>query len=232
LKPFPSILVLCLCGFLTQCEKQVAPKIDPPASDIPIITVRPGDKWHYQVRTRIPAGVTAPGSAEVDVTHERIRHFIGKVVPAEGLPEVDCFEVTTPGSPVEREFVEIHEDRILMRGSLIMRPEATRPIWLEPAVPFIIAGMQAGENLPEVEAVGGSRTRTTKVMAREEITVAAGTFQTIRLLMTGVDGSVKLKRYIWFAPGHGLIREEKSRYLNGTLLLEERVELTELKRAN
>jgi hypothetical protein len=99
-------------------------------------------------------------------------------------------------------------------------------------VPFIIAGMRPGDKLPDLEAVGGSRTRATEVVAREEITVPAGTFQTIRLLMTGEDGRVKLKRFIWFAPGHGLIREEKTRHLDGILLLEETVELTILNKAD
>lgn len=224
-------LCVCLCGILTNCGKQAPAQKNTPSADTPILRVSKGDAWHYQVRTRIPAGVTAPGSAEVDVSYERVRRFIGKIIPAEGLPEVDCFEVTNPGSPVEREFVEIHDDRILMRGSLIMRPEATQPLWLEPAVPFIIAGLRPGDKLPDVEAVGGSRTRTTVVVAREEITVPPGTFRTIRLLMTGEDGRVKLRRTLWFAPGHGLIREESSRSLDGTLLREETSELTALKRA-
>jgi len=232
-KPYPRLaLCVCLCGFLTHCGKQTPEQRNTPAADIPLLPVGTGDAWHYQVRTRIPAGVTAPGSAEVDVSHERVRRFIGKIIPAEGLPEVDCFEVTNPGSPVEREFVEIHDDRILMRGSLIMRPEATQPLWLEPAVPFIIAGLRPGDKLPDVEAVGGSRTRATEVVAREEITVPAGTFQTIRLLMTGEDGRVELRRTLWFAPGHGLVREEKSRSLAGSLLLEETSELTTLQRAD
>jgi hypothetical protein len=99
-------------------------------------------------------------------------------------------------------------------------------------VPFIIAGLRPGDKLPDVEAVGGSRTRATEVVAREEITVPAGTFQTIRLLMTGEDGRVELRRTLWFAPGHGLVREEKSRSLAGSLLLEETSELTTLQRAD
>jgi hypothetical protein len=197
--------------------------------DIPLLPVGKGDVWIYEVHLRIPEGITSPGAAEVDQTHLRTRTYLGKIAPAEGLPEVDCFEVIVPASPAEREFVEIHDDRILMRGSMIMRPETTRPMWLDHPVPFVIAGMKAGTESPRIQA-GGGLSRKTQVIAREDVTVPAGKFAAIRLLMSGRDGDVELRRTIWFSPGTGIVREEKIRYRLGKVIFRETQELKEVRR--
>ncbi len=195
--------------------------------DTPILPVKKGDTWRYDVHLEIPADVTSPGAAEVDSSHQRVRSYLGKISPATGLPEVDCFEVIAPNSPAEREFVEITDDRILMRGSAIMRPETTKPMWLDRAVPFVIAGMKPGTQLPELEATGGGLSRKTQVVARENVTVPAGTFPAIRILMTGKDGEFELRRTTWFSPGIGIVREEKHRYLKDKLIFHETQQLIE-----
>lgn len=197
--------------------------------DIPILPVKPGDTWTYQTRLEIPEGVTSAGAAAVSTSHRRTRTYLGKVSAANGLPETDCFEVVIPGSPKEREFVEIHDDRVLMRGSMIMRPETTQPMWLATPVPFVIAGMRAGTAIPEFQAAEGGLTRKTQVIAREDITVPAGTYHCIQLLTTGNDGEIELRRNVWFAPGKGIVREEKTRYRRGQLLFRETQELLEFK---
>lgn len=201
--------------------------------DVPLLPVIQGDEWIYDVHLEIPEGVTSPGAAEVEGNHLRTRTYLGKVSAADGLPEVDCFEVVAPAAPVEREFVEIHDDRILMRGSLIMRPETTRPMWLDHPVPFVIAGMKTGTESPQIQAASGSLSRKTQVIAREDVTVPAGTFPSIRLLMSGSDGDLELRRTIWFAPGTGIVREEKTRYRFGKVIFRETQELkkTSVKRA-
>ncbi|MES2438842.1 MAG: hypothetical protein V4584_07240 [Verrucomicrobiota bacterium] len=219
---------------LTACDpgKKSAGEAPPPEptaatrSDIPILPAKKGDTWVYQVHLEIPADVTSPGAAEVEEKHQRTRTYLGKISPVQGLPEVDCFEVIAPAAPVEREFVEIHEDKVLMRGSMIMRPETTRPMWLDHPVPFVVAGMKPGTESPEVRTVGGGLSRKTQVVARESITVPAGTYPAIRLLMTGSDGDLELRRSIWFSPGTGIIREEKTRYRLGKLIFRETQELT------
>jgi hypothetical protein len=193
--------------------------------DVPLLPVAKGDVWIYNVHLEIPENVTSPGAAEVDQKFQRTRTYLGKVSPAEGLPEVDCFEVIAPASPAEREFVEIHDDRILMRGSMIMRPETTRPMWLDHPVPFVIAGMKAGSESPQIHATGGSLSRKTQVIAREEVAVPAGSFPSIRLLMSGSDGDLELSRTIWFSPGTGIVREEKTRYRLGRVIFRETQEL-------
>jgi hypothetical protein len=199
--------------------------------DIPILPVKPGDTWIYETRLEIPGNVTSAGAAAVDTTHRRTRTYLGKVAAANGLPETDCFEIVVPGSPREREFVEIKEDRVLMRGSLIMRPETTHPMWLETPVAFVIAGMKPGTAIPGFRSENGGLIRKTEVIAREDITVPAGTFHCIQLLTTGSDGEIELRRTVWFAPGKGIIREEKTRYRRDQLLFRETQELVEFKAA-
>ena len=193
--------------------------------DIPLLPVTKGDFWEYIVHLEIPAGVSSPTAAEVEESFKRTRNYLGKLSPANGLPEVDCFEVIVPGSPREREFVEIRDDSILMRGSMIMRSDTMQPLWYNHPVPFVVAGMKAGTESPDIAAPGGSMTRKTRVVARETVKVPAGEFPTIRLLMTGMDGELELRRTIWFAPGTGIVREEKTRYRDGKVIFRENQEL-------
>ncbi len=214
--------------FLTSCDPAKksgssgakSPIAQSSDSDIPILPVSKGDTWVYNVHLEIPADVTSPGAAEVEENHKRTRTYLGKISPVAGLPEVDCFEVIAPAAPAEREFVEIRDDRVLMRGSMLMRPETTRPMWLDHPVPFVVAGM-------EIQLAGGSLSRKTQVVARESLSVPAGTFRCIRLLTTGADGNLELRRTLWFAPGIGIIREEKARYRLGKLIFRETQELAE-----
>jgi hypothetical protein len=230
-----TLIYPLLTAALVSCERPGTPdpileSNTPAKTDVPLLPVNQGDVWIYKVRLVIPENITAPGAAEVEQTHLRTRTYLGKISPAEGLPEVDCFEINVPRSPVEREFVEIHDDRILMRGSMIMRPETTRPMWLDHPVPFVIAGMKAGTETPEIQVPGGSLTRKTQVIAREDVTVPAGTFPSIRLLMSGVDGDLELRRTIWFSPGTGIVREEKTRYRLGKVIFKETQELAKFTR--
>lgn len=193
--------------------------------DIPLLPARKGNIWVYEVRLEIPADVTSPGAAAVDESHQRTRTYLGKVAAAKDLPEVDCFEVSIPGFPAEREFVDILEDRILMRGSMTMRPETTYPIWFDHAIPLVIAGMKPGTESPEIQSKTGALSRKIQVIAREYVKVPAGTFPSIRLLMTGADGDLELRRTIWFSPKTGIVREEKSRYRLGKLIFRETQQL-------
>ncbi len=216
-------LALAVCACDSKSGGGTAP--DDASADVPLLPVSPGDSWIYQVRLEIPAGVTSAGAAEVGTSYQRTRTYLGKISAAENLPVADCFEVRVPGSPPEREFVEIHPDCILIRGSQILRPETSRPMWLERPALFVIAGMKAGETMPELKTADGNITRQTKVIARESITVPAGTFRCIRLLTTGRDGELELHRTIWFAPGTGIVREEKTRYRRDQLVFRETQEL-------
>lgn len=229
-----AALVACA---LTSCDKPAGKQTTAPAADealrlqdTPVLPVNPGDSWIYQVRLFIPPDVTSPGAAEVNTNHERVRTYLGKQSAAPGLPATDCFEVTVPGAPNEREFVEIQDDRILMRGSLVLRQEATKPMWLDQPVPFVIAGMKPGTAMPGFQTADGGLSRRTEVIAREAVTVPAGTFEAIRLLTTGRDGDLELRRTIWFTPRTGIVREEKIRYRADKLVFRETQELAAIRR--
>lgn len=234
MKKYHLLFIMVITSLIpTACDSSKNPTEKEAASevaamtqpDIPILPARKGDNWVYEVRLEIPADVTSPGAAAVDETHRRTRTYLGKIAAAKGLPEVDCFEVNIPGFPAEREFVEILNDRILMRGSMIMRPETTQPMWLDHAIPFVIAGMKPGTETPEIQSTSGALSRKIQVIAREDIQVQAGIFPSIRLLMTGTDGDLELRRTIWFSPKTGIVREEKSRYRLGKIIFRETQQL-------
>lgn len=230
----PRLLTLLLAAALAACDSRESPARDhsaPAANGQRILPVAPGDSWTYEVTLEIPAGVTSEAAAAVYTRHRRTRTYLGKISAAEGLPETDCFQVVVPGSPDEREFVEIHDDRILMRGSLIMRPETTRPLWLDTPVLFVSSDMKPGTSLPPFATADGALARSTRVIAREDVTVPAGTFPCVRLLTTGHDGDVELRRTVWFAHGKGIIREEKTRYRQNKLLFREIQQLVETRGA-
>jgi hypothetical protein len=206
----------------------IPPTATPEPGEIPLLPVQPGDVWRYQVKLEIPAGAASPDAPASVTSHQLTRTYLGKVKPLDHKPAVDCFEVVIPGSATERELVEIYPDRILMRGSIVITAGvAAKPLWLEPPVPFVLSNIKVGAAFPELSVAEGSRTRHTSVVAREEVTVPAGTFRAIRLLMTGTDGPLDLLRTIWFAPGVGIVRQEKTRHLAAKMLLRETQELLE-----
>jgi len=234
----PHLLQPLLFGTLWLCacdsEKPVATVESMPISpsslalaeeDTPLLPVKPGDAWNYSVAVEIAPGVTAPDAEALSISSERVRTYLGKVSPGGAYPEVDCFEVTTADVPAEREFVEIHDNRIMMRGSLTMAPERL-PVWYDKPLPFIIAGLRAGSQFQEIGLAEGAYTRKIQVIGRETVTVPAGTFDAVRLLMSGKDRDFELRRTIWFSPRNGIVREENARYATDKLLFREVHELT------
>jgi len=69
--------------------------------------------------------------------------------------------------------------------------------------------------------------RSTSVVDREDVTVPAGTFRSIRLLMIGKDSDLEMRRTIWFAPRVGIVKELTTRYAKDTMLLHQNQELIE-----
>ncbi|MEP2775232.1 MAG: hypothetical protein ABJQ29_01960 [Luteolibacter sp.] len=197
------------------------------AVDIPMLPLKKGDFWKYKVSIEIPAGITSEGASAVEIDQEKTRTYLGKVKVAKDYPEVDAFDVTMRGEATERELVEIHEDRILMRGST--RPDQldAKPLWMDPPIPFVVAGIRAGQEMASLGLKDGSRSRGIKVVAREKLTTAIGEFPAIRLLMTGNDGKFELRKTIWFVPGLGIAKEEKTRYAEGKLIFRETTLLEE-----
>lgn len=227
---FVSLLpVSCLCAVLASCDSKLPPPVGAKtfaaAADTPILKISPGDFWSYEVRVEIPAGVTGREAAAVDVTHTRVRTFLGKVPFLEGEPQADCFEVVTPGSAPTREFVMIWDDRVELLGEMLMKGPESRPIVFPKPIVFIRAGLRAGDtiDLPALtfEGSGMVAPRSCRVIGREEVQVPAGSFQAIRLLMGAMDGKIETRRLLWFSPGVGIVREERVRYAEGRIIVRE-----------
>jgi hypothetical protein len=230
------LLVLVPIAAVIGCKPAEKPAT-PPASvatdglDVPILEVNPGDAWKYRVQIEIPAGVTAPDAQAVTSTHERVRTYLGKVPISKDAEPVDCFEVTSPGSPADREFVNIQPDRIELVGELKMKGDDSRPIVFPAPIVFVKAGLQAGDTLEiPAMAIGEGHTprqRSAAVIGREECDVPAGKFPTVRLVMGGMDGDIETRRTLWFSPGKGIVKEERVRYAAGKVVVKEIHELTE-----
>ena len=208
-------------------------------SDTPILPVSEGDTWYYTVTLQVPENAQAKGSPLISQSFERKRTYIGKVKPSGDRAATDCFEIEATGSPVEREFVEIDEVSIKMRGSEIVGVKEALPLWMEPAVLLVRAGVMTGERLPPIEIndprTGNKIARDIQIVGRETVKVAGREFTTIRILMSGKDGKenpIELRRTIWFAPHYGIVKEEKSRYVDDGLLMKETIELKSIKMKN
>ena len=193
--------------------------------DTLILPLKKGDSWVYKVKVEVPPGITSEGSAAVELEDEMERVYLGKMKIGDKEPEVDVFEVTKASAPVERELVEIHDDRILMRGSLIPSAGDDGIQWFGSPVLFVFAGMRPGQETAKLSVQEGTRQRGIQVVARENVTVPAGEFPAIRLLMTGNDGEFMLRKTIWFSPRTGIVKEEKNRYAGDKLLFRETTEL-------
>ncbi len=140
---------------------------------------------------------------------------------------VDIFEVKSPGQPVVQELVEIFENRVMMRGSLLPEDPAGTVTWLDNPVLFVFAGMRPGQESANISILEGTRNRSIQVVARESVTVPAGEFEAIRLLMTGNDGEVTLRKTTWFSPKTGIVKEETVRYVADKLIFRNTTDLLE-----
>lgn len=233
-----SYLILPAChALLVSCdngEKPAEPAAivseiteDLSAADTPLLPVKEGDYWKYKVTIQIPPGITSEGASAVEIDQVRTRTYRGKVKVAADYPEVDAFDVVMPGEAMERELAEIHEDRILMRGSAHPDQPDARPFWIDPPIPFVIAGIRPGQEMAKVGLNDNSTTRGLNVVAREQVETPAGVFPAIRLLITGRDGQFELRKTVWFVPGLGIAKEEKTRYAGEKLIFRETTLLEE-----
>ena len=226
--------LLCLLT-LVSCDKETQSAAKPAApiaddlvkKDTPILPIKPGDYWKYEVKLEIPPGVQLEGAPEAGAVREKIRTYLGKLSPKAGLPEVDAFDVRVPGQALEREFVEIFDDRIMMRGTQYPDTPNGDLLWLKAPIPFAVAGMRPGMESRQEGLYDETTTRSVKVVAREMIDVPAGNYECLRLLMVGSDGEFQIRRTTWFAPGIGIVKVEKMRYAGKKLLFRETTSLRE-----
>lgn len=226
----PLLLAVCLASCEKKSDAPAPPRVqvaDYSESDVPILPVKAGDLWKYRVTVEIPEGITSEGAASIETETERVRTYLGKMEVIKGSAPLDAFEVTTPGSPTLTELVDITDKSLMMRGSLLSDSQDAKPVMLEKPVAFVIAGMRPGQQSSNIGVAGGQVSRNLRVVAREKVATPAGEFDSIRLLMTGQDGPVSVRRTTWFVPHVGIVKEEKARYADEKLLMRETSELTE-----
>jgi hypothetical protein len=194
-------------------------------ADMPLLTPKEGDTWRYRVALTNPKDSRT--GALVEAEYEMTRVFVGeREVMGKSYP---CFELRSADGPVVREFVEIEEDRILLRGQGIRLENGGTgaAMVFDSPVLFVRAGLSGGESLPLMELSKEPLVRRMiRVIAREKVEVPAGVFtDSIRMQMVGVDGGIGLRHTFWFVPGTGLVKEEIVRETKDALLLRERREL-------
>ncbi|QTN32116.1 hypothetical protein HZ994_07165 [Akkermansiaceae bacterium] len=237
MNPHPTFIALSFALCLPACEKdgkaspEAAPSspiaLDIKAADMPILPVKKGDFWKYDLRVEIPAGITSEGSAAVELDNEMTRTFLGKIAVSEKLPDSQAFDVVIPGQETVREYVDILEDRVMMLGTGKPDVPGAKPLWLSTAIPFVIAGMRPGQEVAPFSIQEGAINREIRVVAREAVEVPTGKHRAIRLLMVGNDGQFDIRKTTWFAPGIGIVKEEKTRYVGDRLIYRETAVLTE-----
>lgn len=223
------LLVLCVgIALFAGCEKAVKLPLphETTASVVnEILPVSVGEGWVYRVEYEMP-GQHGQDPATREGT--RVRRYVGKVSPVAGGPQYDCFEVVEEGRTTQREYVELTQDKVWMKGSQTMSEPPGEAMILEAPVLFAELGMKAGSPVSRVEAGKENVRRAFEVVAREGLDVPAGHFECLRMLMTGSDAGSEVRRTIWFAEGQGIVREEKTRYLAGKVVFRETQELLEI----
>lgn len=238
---FAAKLVLASLLFfpISGCRKTETPAAPQPEEvnrlaeeDIPVLPVAAGQRWLYLVTIENPQDSRSGGQTQGKF--ERSRVYRGKIDPGNGKPPADCFEVSAAGAKTMREFVHIEAGEIRLLGQAEVEPGGGQksPIWFEHPIPFFRAGLSAGDSLPmTVLKKDKNLWRGTRVIGRETVTVPAGSFNVVRLQMFGVDGRVSLRKTYWFAPGKGIIREEKIREVEGKPVMVETDELISVEAA-
>jgi len=218
--PIPLILILLMpsCEKTAEHEKPglLTVSEELKAADTPILPVKRGDFWKYKVSIEIPPGITYEGSAAEKVESKKTRRFLGKIEVSEDHPPVDTFEVVVPGEPIQHELVEILDNKLMILGTFSPETLGAKPLWLDPPLPFVVAGVRGGQRLQGMRIVG-----------REDVVVPAGKYSAIRILMTSDGGQIETRRTTWFAPHIGIVKEEMMRYVGAKLIFRETSELQE-----
>ncbi len=206
-------------------------------SESPLLVLKEGDFWRYaillELYSRNLIGLETPPPPEVS-NHEMIRTYAGKMQPFPDKPELraDAFKLEIPGEESEYELMDVHEKQIDLRGSIPFKNgQPSAPIWLDTPIPFVASGIRVGSPLPALSlrhGEGGSR--QIQVVGREDVTVPAGTFRAIKLLMSGMDDTsegLEIRRATWFAPGVGVVKDVTNRYSTDAKLSTRILELVE-----
>lgn len=209
------------------------------ADEAPLLSLTKGDRWEYQVTVEAPRGATMPKGPDVSIkktadgvqaTFKKTRVYVGKVQPKKDGKEVDTFQMVRAGKVVEFEFSEYRDDAIYALGSKDETKKDSKVILLSQPLLVFSAANQPGDQW-EIKAGEGQAavfSRKFRVFGEEEVRVPAGTFQAIRVVMTGQSGPTEIKRTFWFAKGKGFVKEEKTYYSSNKRLIHQVMELSNM----
>lgn len=207
-----SLLGVLVCA--PGCERpesvKEAAKTEAAAEEkAPLLPLKTGDWWRYEVTTE-----GAADSGEV-ARAPRVRRYLGKVEPGNGLADADGFEVTTIGMPQVLEFMDIDQDSIVLRGTEEVGGDGLR--WLGNGVPIYRRGLKSGEGIAFTSADAGSGEAgeigmNLSVVGEERLETPAGNFDAVKLLLLARSELGETRRTLWFSPGNGFIQEENVYY--------------------
>lgn len=194
------------------------------ASDVPLLALKKGDWLAYRVDVLVPEGAKSPGSAEETRKYLRVRTYEGKSKPQQAKIPTDTFLVTSSNKLADYEYLEIAPDLITIRSSELAGI-ATAPFWLDPPCLLVRSGVKGGEIFPKYitkdPKSGAVIQRVVQVIGREKIELIGKEFDCTRMTVSGADGGMEMRRSIWFAPGTGIVKDERTNYFEQKLLYRE-----------
>ncbi len=210
------------------------------ADEAPLLSLSKGDRWEYLVTVEAPHGAKMPGGSDVSVkktadgvraTFKKARVYLGKVKPEEDGEEFDTFQMVRAGKIVEFEFSDYRKDAIYALGSKDATKKDSKVVLLGKPLLVYSAANKPGDQW-EIKSGGKGKvpafTRKFRIFGEEEVRVPAGTFQAVRVVMTGQSGPTEIKRTFWFAKGTGFVKEEKTYYSANKRLIHQVMELTKM----
>lgn len=208
--------------------------------EAPLLSLTKGDRWEYQVTVEAPRGATLPTGKDVSIkktadgvqaTFKKSRVYVGKLKPKKDGKEVDTFQMVRAGKVVEFEFSEYRDEAIYALGSKDETRKDSKVILLAQPLLVYSSANQPGDQWEIKAGEGGTASafsRKFRVFGEEEVRVPAGTFQAVRVVMTGQSGPTEIKRTFWFARGKGFVKEEKTYYSSNKRLIHQVMELSKL----
>ncbi len=208
------------------------------ADEAPLLELTKGDSWEYEVTVEAPRGATMPGGEGVAIkrtadgiraSFKKTRVYAGKTKPKADSGELDTFQMVRSGKIVEFEFSDFRKDAIYALGSKDTTKKDSQVIILNQPLLVYSTANKPGD---QWEIKSGDEktsplfTRKFRVYGEEEVKVPAGTFNAVRIVMTGQSGPTEIKRTVWFSKGNGFVKEEKTYYSDSKRLIHQVMQLS------
>ncbi len=205
-----------------------------------LLNLTKGDTWEYLVTVEAPHGASMPAGKGITIkktpdgvraSFKKSRVYAGKTKPKADRGELDTFQMVRAGKIVEFEFSDFQKDAIYALGSKDTTKKESPVLLLNQPLLVYSKANKPGDKWEIKSGDGKSSplfTRKFRIFGEEEVTVPAGAFKAVRIVMTGFSGQTEIKRTVWFAKGTGFVKEEKTYYSNSKRLINQTMELTKL----